>query len=346
MAKIEIESHFCTVSLSKLSSCENCISVCPTNAISKLNNGLVSIAEINCVECGVCSAVCPTEAIKLSKFSSLDSVFKFLEHGENILDCKKNVPCLASISIEYLLSFAILKKENILANYGHCSECSIFNNIASTISMIIDEVNFILQAFNLNNRIVLINEPENKKIENNFDKYRRILDINLFERIGGEIRDVNYKLMRQKRIPPHRRLLLMALKKIEPSEHVLSSNDLNTISQKYIDPNLCTGCQLCWRICPTDALSSNNHGSFINFDSAICLKCRLCHDVCEPDAIKINDSFFIKKLFENKIDRLIDFKLSRCAECNILFVSRDNKNLCHRCEIEEKEAHDLWGLNF
>jgi Pyruvate/2-oxoacid:ferredoxin oxidoreductase delta subunit len=347
MAKIEIESHLCTVSLSKLSSCNNCITSCPTEAIFKLENGLINISERNCVECGVCSAFCPTEAIKLIKFSPIDKIFELIKSQNIVLDCKNGgIPCLASFSIEYLVSLIILKKSDIFANYSHCSSCSIFPKVGKYISLIIDEVNFLLQALNLPHQIKLINQNINHIEEkNSFDKSRRFFDGNIFDIKSGEVRELNYKSMRNKNIPAHRKLFLMAIKKLEVSKHILLSNDISTFSQKAIDLS-CIGCQLCWRICPSGALFSNNIGSFIDFDSGLCLKCGLCHDVCENKSIYIKDEFSILKLFENRTDRLISLNMSRCDECSSLFVKKaDNiNNLCNRCEIEENEALSLWNL--
>jgi NADH:ubiquinone oxidoreductase subunit F (NADH-binding)/NAD-dependent dihydropyrimidine dehydrogenase PreA subunit/(2Fe-2S) ferredoxin len=51
-------------------------------------------------------------------------------------------------------------------------------------------------------------------------------------------------------------------------------------------PELCTGCGLCLRECPTGAITGETKGPHV-IDQQLCSRCRLCHDVCPVDAIEI-----------------------------------------------------------
>jgi len=115
------------------------------------------------------------------------------------------------------------------------------------------------------------------------------------------------------------------------------------ISQKVIDKDTCTNCQMCYRICPTGALSSNAHGAFIAFDALACIKCKSCHDVCEPDSITLKPVFNIEQLFKPKQELLVKFSIKRCDECGMPFAYRGGEIMCDRCRVEEEEAHELWG---
>ena len=50
------------VDIDKCSSCETCIDICPTEAISMVD-GHAFIDLDECIECGSCAAECPEEAI-------------------------------------------------------------------------------------------------------------------------------------------------------------------------------------------------------------------------------------------------------------------------------------------
>ena len=53
-----------------------------------------------------------------------------------------------------------------------------------------------------------------------------------------------------------------------------------------IDAEACTGCQLCFRRCPQEAVSGEKKKPHtINQDN--CIKCGICYDGCNFDAIKI-----------------------------------------------------------
>ena len=56
---------------------------------------------------------------------------------------------------------------------------------------------------------------------------------------------------------------------------------------KYeIDPELCTGCTLCFRNCPVGAITGEKKGVHY-IDQTICIKCGVCFDKCKFKAISI-----------------------------------------------------------
>jgi len=140
---------------------------------------------------------------------------------------------------------------------------------------------------------------------------------------------------------------MMALKKMDKPDiyHKLDVHDVSFISQKIIDTSTCTNCQMCYRICPTGALSSNKHNSAIFFDALSCIKCASCHDVCEPDSITLRSIFDLQELFEPQRELLAKFDVKRCDECGMAFVYRGGEVMCDRCRIEEEEAMSLWGIS-
>jgi NADH:ubiquinone oxidoreductase subunit F (NADH-binding)/Pyruvate/2-oxoacid:ferredoxin oxidoreductase delta subunit len=54
-----------------------------------------------------------------------------------------------------------------------------------------------------------------------------------------------------------------------------------------IDPDLCTGCMLCARKCPSKAITGEKREPHA-IDTDLCERCGLCREVCKFDAIVVN----------------------------------------------------------
>ena len=117
----------------------------------------------------------------------------------------------------------------------------------------------------------------------------------------------------------------------------MAEEDISFTSQKFVDDS-CTNCQICYRICPTGALSSDGKFSLIHFDAMLCVKCRLCHEVCEPEAIQLQPGFELKEFFEPTQRTLATFNIKRCQECGNNFTYKEGEQICPRCMVEEEEA--------
>jgi ferredoxin len=148
--------------------------------------------------------------------------------------------------------------------------------------------------------------------------------------------------IKDKKIPNRRKLLFSLLKREDRPKvyEILAEDDISFTSQKFIDES-CTNCQICYRICPTGALSSDLKFSVINFDAMMCVKCHLCHDVCEPNSIQLQSGFEIKEFFEPTQRTLATFNVERCNECGNYFTYKGGIKECFRCKIEEEEAMEL-----
>ena len=51
-----------------------------------------------------------------------------------------------------------------------------------------------------------------------------------------------------------------------------------------IIPEKCTGCQVCVKVCPTDAITGAK-AELHYLDTSKCIKCRACYEACRFDAI-------------------------------------------------------------
>ncbi len=363
MAFLTLSPEKCVRALSVNSICTHCTEVCPTSAIV-ISAKLPSINHSLCVGCAGCVAVCPTEALVQDDFNPTDFFFSFASGDETMMSCQKNVPCLSAISPEHAVGLAQLKS-GLVWDIGHCSECEIAHKALPLIESCAENANYLLEAMDSAHRIRLEKVAyqdegqQEEKGRRDFFKTFHLRHLSAakanFEKEIQSATDefVEYQLssthtagLKTKKITDRRKIFYTVLKRMEkPSVyHVVDASKITFTSQKLMDEAKCTGCEMCYRVCPTGALVSDMRNSKIDFDPFLCVKCHLCHDVCEPDAITLSPSYNLKEWFEPSKRNLITYLVRRCDECDGLFSSLGGEKICRRCRLEEEEARELWGI--
>jgi energy-converting hydrogenase A subunit P len=365
MAGISLDAAKCVRSLTKFSSCDSCSAVCPTGAIV-ISNMLPAINYTQCVGCGGCAGVCPSEALRLDDFNPTEFFFAFASDEEKLISCRKNVPCISALNTEHIIALASLKGD-VVFDMGHCEGCDIAHTCRPQIEAMAEEANYLLEAME-NSASVRIEHvgylPEETAKEEKADRrdffrsfnlkkavqtkaqFDREVEIATDELVEHTLDNSQIAQLRQKQIPDKRKLFFTALKRSDKPSifHIVDANEVSFTSQKMLEKDTCSACQMCYRICPTGALSSDVKNSKIDFDPLLCIKCHICHDVCEPDALTLSPSYNLKEFFEPTVQNLITFEVRRCDECNNLFTAVGGVTLCHVCTIEEEDAKELWGI--
>ncbi len=364
MSLLILSPSRCVRALSVNSVCTHCADVCPTGAIS-ISGRLPSINQAQCVGCAGCVAVCPTEALSLEDFSPTEFFFEFASDEEKVISCQKNVPCIAALSHEQLISSALMKK-GIVLDTGHCGGCDIGESILATMAITLDNTNYLLEAIESEFRVECadlkykdVQEGEAVVERRDFFKtfhlrglgkirgdFEKEIQKSTDEFIQYSTDSTHTKELRTKKITDRRKLFYTALKRTEIPEnfHVVEASKIPFTSQKLMDETLCTACEMCYRICPTAALTSDMRNSKIDFDPFLCVKCHLCHDVCEPNAITLSTSYNLQEWYMPKVQNLVIYSVRRCDECDGLFSSVAGEKVCRRCRLEEEEARELWGI--
>jgi len=356
----------CVRASSKMSECTKCVEICPVKTIEIVEN-IPTFTPSACVDCGGCAGVCPTEAFSLNNFSTVDFFFEVAENKEKLISCKKNIPCLSILSVEHLISLALASDEPVVLDLGHCQTCEIRDPLFAQIKQNIEEANFVLSSFTekqLLSEMIAYKEkgangsevveeekeePSRRSFLSNLSltgaaRQKAVFDeaVAAGEQKRFDIDSAVIAKIKNKRLPDKRKILFTMLKRTEkPKQYeVLPEEEISFVSQKFVDER-CTNCQICYRICPTGALSSDAKFSVINFDAMLCVKCRLCHDSCEPEAIQLQPGFEIKEFFEPTQRTLATFDIKRCYECGSYFTYTGGEQVCPRCAIEEEEAMTL-----
>jgi len=355
--KLHFDVSACVRAKSKFSECTKCMDVCPDSIT--LQDNLPTFKTATGAEAAACVGVCPTEAFTLSDFSTTEFFFTFLESKVRLISPKINVPCLSVLSVEHLVSLALASEETITLDMSVYDEASL---LFEHIEGMIEEANFILSSFsdkqletNLDSNTAesvsqpgaeTKTEPSRRSFLGNASlkgviKHKKAFDeaVDAEELQYFDIDSSVIAKIKDKQLPNKRKILFTTLKRAGVPDifEVLPEEDVSFVSQKYVDES-CTNCQICYRICPTGALSSNGKFSLIHFDAMLCVKCRLCHDACEPDAIHLQKGFEIKEFFEPTQRTLATFSVKRCNECGNYFTYTGGELTCPRCAVEEEEA--------
>ena len=359
--KLHFDVASCVRAKSKFSECTKCMDIC-LDSIT-LQDNLPAFKTATGVEAAACVGVCPTEAFALSDFSTTEFFFSFLESKVRLISPNVNVPCLSVLSVEHLISLALASEEPITLDLSvYDPDSLLFDHIEKTI----DEANFILSSFSEKQLETNIDdtlrpsEPDTTSSEEQREEavssrrsflgnvslkgvikhkkaFDEAVDADELQRFDIDLSVIDK--IKDKQLPNKRKILFTTLKRVGVPDvfEVLPEEEVSFVSQKYVDEN-CTNCQICYRICPTGALSSDAKFSLIHFDAMLCVKCRLCHDACEPDAIHLQKGFEIKEFFEPTQRTLATFSVKRCNMCGNYFTYTGGEVTCPRCEVEEEEA--------
>ncbi len=360
--KLHFNVASCVRAMSKFSDCTKCVDACPESI--QIMDNLPSFSKSTGVEAAACLGACPTEAFSLTDFSVTEFFFTFIESKVRLISSKINVPCISVLSVEHLISLALACDKPITIDLNGYKEGS---HLLEQIQTRIEEANFVLSSFcdkelrtnlyeSLRSSTEQIEADHNEEQEENVSSRRDFLSQASVKGVvkhkktfddAVEAEDLQvFKIdasviarMKDKNIPDKRKILFTTLKRAGVPEvfEVLPEEEISFVSQKFIDES-CTNCQICYRICPTGALSSNGKFSLINFDAMLCLKCHLCHDACEPDSIHLQSGFEVKEFFEATQRTLATFNIKRCNECGNSFTYTGGEQACPRCQTEEEEA--------
>lgn len=351
--KLHFDVASCVRATSKFSQCSKCVDASPESI--RIEENLPAFAHGTGIEAAACIGACPTEAFALSDFSVTEFFFTFLESKVRLISPKVNVPCVSVFSVEHLISLALASDAPVTFDL---TAYQTGTPLQSIIEARIEEANFILSAFSdkqlqTNVEKVVIDTERSQEEESSrreflgnmslkgalkqkktFDDAVDADEMRTFE-IGREM----IAKIKDKKLPDKRKILFTVLKRtgVPKTFEVLPQEEVSFASQKYVD-DACTNCQICYRICPTGALSSDNRFSLIHFDAMLCVKCHLCHDVCEPSAIHLQNGFDIKEFFEPHQRTLAAFTVKRCNECGNNFTYEGGEQICPRCKVEEEEA--------
>ncbi|BDY13048.1 4Fe-4S binding protein [Hydrogenimonas cancrithermarum] len=326
--------------------CRICIDLCPEGAMVFDRTKLTLDTEV-CTACAACVGSCPTEALISETFDPNRFALEFSQQKNPKISCKENVPCLAALSSEHLITIALRKEGEIFCDLAHCEGCSINrdNRILETIETMIDEAERFLQIFESEKRIERVRElpddaPETgrrgllKKLVNVANEVNEETTMTELMNLSGEKQPLKRILLKNS--------LKMAAEKF--SEETTVEADFSFVVNKTIDAQTCTNCQECAMFCPTEALSILQDNTGIIFQMGKCIACSICDDVCQPGSIHSDKTFDLVTFTFDRMQLLVKHTLEICEECKVAFPYRGGERVCDRCKDFRANHGDLFTM--
>jgi NAD-dependent dihydropyrimidine dehydrogenase PreA subunit len=279
MALPGIDADACSLGRLAVADCSLCADACPRGALHRIEAGL-GLDPAACSGCGACAASCPQQAIALDGAERVQVAGRVTQ-GQAALVCPARKDqtgdrlCLQALGIESLARLWLAGVRGIVAVCGDCGQCPDGTTLA--VADRLAALNAVLRDRGLPAMAV----------------HRAATAPRAMARIVPDAPG---------RPDPARRSFLGLGATPAPDRRAGSSlarlqslPGAATLTPRFvfaprIDPDRCTGCDACLRLCPTGALSLiKADGGELVYDahSSQCSGCGLCVDLCSANAMAI-----------------------------------------------------------
>ncbi|MFV1961235.1 MAG: 4Fe-4S binding protein [Acidimicrobiia bacterium] len=263
LAAPAIEQAGCVAS----NGCRVCVSACPAGALS-WDGGMITNDKTSCVVCGICVTACPTGAV-VNPVVTPDAIeaeiTAAIGFGSDPLGvryrCREasvapedgwhqiEVPCTGMLTVGWLLAPLVLGAIKVDAAPCEAGGCQLGNDDRLVATM--NDAAAVMRALGLDDASPVQIEPSAVAIDGD-------------------------GLFGHRSTPRTIRSLSLA---VPEARVTLETADVGTVS---IDSGVCTACEMCAYVCPTDALQSRSGAEavLIDFDPSACVACGQCVSIC------------------------------------------------------------------
>lgn len=267
------------------------------------------------------------------------------QQAEKQNEASFSIPCLGSITENFLLGAALSGANEMALTKGACSECRLkqgeqllTNSIAAfdVLSKTMELPQFTLSL-------------QEKQKEEQATLGRRAL----FSSISGGQENRAESALSPKgeaietaptrsaprttngtRPSPKRKYLRTLLDKSPPNGTAVVAYDQSfPWGNVKIDENNCVTCGICVNVCPTGAIfrkTKNEHLSHY-FNASLCTNCRLCEEACPQKVISFEQDFLLTDVLKDEANAITRIKLNACLICGEVNPAREGE-ICNTCD--------------
>lgn len=341
------------------SDCQRCLDVCPENAIA-LEPG--PVINDRCSRCGLCQTACPTEVFQgeahtdqylLSRIGPFPTTDQPRGSGQQLfIHCWQaekqdrnsfQIPCLSSITENFMLGVASQGVDALVLTKGVCSRCRLHKGEQSLDDAVV-AFHGLSQSIGLKNFALTLNEkPREEKTRLGrrafFSSLSGPQESSAWSDLAPDARGGRAVLMstperhNPTRASPKRAFLQALLDKTARPESAVFKYDRKSSWAKIrINANNCATCGICVALCPTGSISRKIENGQLShfFNSSRCNNCRLCEEACPEKVISFEEYLPLNEMLDDEAKAVTRISLSACLVCGEAIPPKEGK-LCITC---------------
>lgn len=273
-----LDETACLLDQTAGATCDVCARACPTSAMRMGNDGLELIADL-CTACGACGAACPVRAITVERAVPLP-LTEADSSGAVVLFCPEvrpvpgSGPCLQALGLEGLATMWLRGVRRLMVETACCDTCPsgrglpLLQHLATLNALLADRG---LPQMSVGPRPARGADHLPQMGQGPDSRRRALLAFTAARPEAADRKGRQTALARLQGLPGR-------------------GTSPRFAHSPGIDPQRCTACHLCLRICPETALTliiADDQPVAYRVDAAQCTGCGLCVQSCEEEAISI-----------------------------------------------------------
>lgn len=323
----QIDAERCVHALIEQASCQACVDVCPHNAWF-LSDEAFGLDSGICDGCGLCQPACPQLAIthehqpELRSFKGRDIAIVACERsgaeGEGV------IPCIHSLDLSALLDVQRQGARILMYARGDCGACDRAQTARSFEKLVANFTRFASghQLPQLRVRKYTAQEWKERRKHLTHEAQGKGYSRRGFLR-GFLGKAVEHGLNQRGSSPVSR----------QQATTVASTLPETSVQGWFphvprIDPNACSGCDACVKVCPHAAIRLGSDPFHYAVDARCCSGCGMCVDVCDANAVSVQE-------WSQAEGQIVALQKSRCTACGVPFhrpkLDKSDKALCRIC---------------
>lgn len=341
----DVAESWCVHSVCREAECRACVEACPHGAWL-FDEDSLAIDTALCDGCGRCVPACPMGALTLAEFGT--PVTRTLRSGDVVAlaSCESagtaagegTIACLHALGLGALLDVRQAGTARLVVAQGACAECprgrgaglrleesvaALNRLLESRGAAVMDLVHILAAEWDVLRREEVVPDVGPSVGRRDFLRLTAARVVTETAQVIAPQPDADAPAPL---VPPAARLP-------QPAGAAGEAPAALYPFVPEIDPETCTGCHSCVRVCLFGALRFDPHSISYRLDPAYCVGCRLCLDVCPTDAMRLEPEGGLRQT-------RVALESMRCTSCGVtVYMPLGRLPETRECRICQQNDH-------